>query len=57
MSPALVNAQLDKARQRAEHVPVHGDGLVPAPVRPAAGYQPFNNCRAITMRWIWLVPS
>jgi hypothetical protein len=25
--------------------------------RSAPEYQPFKSCRAITMRWIWLVPS
>ncbi len=25
--------------------------------RSAANHQPFSSCRAITMRWIWLVPS
>ncbi len=26
-------------------------------VSSLVAYQPFSSCRAITMRWIWLVPS
>jgi hypothetical protein len=33
------------------------DPLVPTRQVAANGVHPFSSCRAITMRWIWLVPS
>jgi hypothetical protein len=30
---------------------------IPRNRRPTINYQPLSNGRAITIRWIWLVPS
>ena len=39
------------------HLGLKRSDAVPRIRRPAAKYHPLGSWRAMTMRWIWLVPS
>jgi hypothetical protein len=63
--PELVDLGLP-VRVRRDHQAVAGHsamhaariaGAVPRSGRSTPRYQPLSSCRAMTMRWIWLVPS
>ena len=50
-APPLASSQGPAATAQAEYRPHRCDH------RSAAQYRPLRSCRAMTTRWIWLVPS